>query len=168
MNNKTLITSAVGALALSLAIAQTTQKPAAPQTPKAAPQTQNRAQQPMAPMGFWAAQTVADFLGLTPPELGLLSQGTESLAALAKSLGKDAAKLEAALVEARNKSLDQAVADGVLTAEQATQLKASSAAFVKLWMTQDFDLPMGRGGRGGHGGMGDGPHGGGKGRGMGR
>lgn len=171
MNKKTLISSAIGALALSLAIAQTTQKPATPQAPsKTAPQAQNQAQQPMARMGFWAVQTVANFLGLTPPELALLSQGTDSLGALARSLGKDAARLEAILVEARNKSLDQAVTDGVLTAEQATQYRASSAAFIKLVMAQDFDLPMGRGGRGEMGmGHGDGPHGGmGKGRGPGR
>ena len=89
---------------------------------------------------------VVQFLGVTPPELILLSGGEKSLAQIAKDLGKDGAQLEATLLQARNLGIDQAVQAGRMTAEQAAGLKASSAAVVKVLVQQP--LKFGFGGQG--------------------
>ena len=91
----------------------------------------------------------AQFLGVTPPELGLLSNGTKTLAQIATDLGKTSAALEAALVTARNADIDQQVQAQRITAAQATTLKASSAAVVKAIVAQPVKFEMGRGGPGG-------------------
>lgn len=99
----------------------------------------------------------SQFLGLMPHELALLSNNTKTIAEVAKSLGKDTAKLEAALVDARNKAIDQAVTDKRITAEQATNSKAQSSTVAKAFLAQKLDpTKMGGpgGGRGGHGGPG--------------
>jgi len=107
--------------------------------------------------GFNLFSEAANVLGVTPRELRLLMGTDKTLAQVAKDLNVDQAKLESALVAARNKAIDQAVQAQRITAEQATQLKANSQAVVKALVQQkapqnDFDGP------GGHGtGMGRGP-----------
>lgn len=131
--NKTMKTLwVVFSLALAGAFAQ--------QTP--APQ---RMQAPKGLIGnlYWSA---AQFLGVTPAELAVLSGGSKTLAQLAADLGKTPAALEAALVTARNQAIDRAVQAGRLTAEQASTLKASSQAVAKAFVAQPVQLRMGRGG----------------------
>ena len=96
--------------------------------------------------GFNLYFQAAQFLGVTPPELMQLSNGTKTLAQIATELGKTSAALEAALVTARNAAIDQGVKDQRLTAEQATQLKASSAAVVKALVQQPVQFRGGPGG----------------------
>ncbi|MCX7782156.1 MAG: hypothetical protein N2318_00755, partial [Meiothermus sp.] len=99
--------------------------------------------------------SAAQFLGVTPAELALLSGGTKTLAQVATDLGKTPAALEAALVTARNQAIDQAVQAQRLTAQEATTLKASSQAVAKAFVAQPVQLRFGLGERGGW----DGPRG---------
>jgi hypothetical protein len=144
--NKTLKTLlAVSSLALAGAFAQ--QTPA----PQPAPA------QPMQRMMFRGLGvgnlylSAAQFLGVTPSELTVLSGGTKTLGQVATELGKTPAALEAALVTARNQAIDLAVQAGRLTAEQATTLKASSQAVAKAFVAQPVQLRMGPAGRDGRG-----------------
>ncbi|GIW33873.1 hypothetical protein [Meiothermus sp.] len=140
---KTLLV--VSSLALAGAFAQQTP---APQPAPAQPMQRMKA--PRGPMGnlyFSAAQ----FLGVTPAELAVLSGGTKTLAQLATELGKTPAALEAALVTARNQAIDQAVQTGRLTAQEANTLKASSQAVAKAFAAQPVQLRMGLAGRDGRG-----------------
>ncbi|MCX7600845.1 MAG: hypothetical protein N2Z75_02765 [Meiothermus sp.] len=148
--NKTVKTLlVVSSLALAGALAQ--QTPAPQQAPA----------QPMQRMMFRGLgvgnlyYSAAQFLGVTPAELALLSGGTKTLAQVATDLGKTPAALEAALVTARNQAIDQAVQAGRLTAQQATSLKASSQAVAKALVAQPVQLRLGRGERDGW----DGPRG---------
>ena len=92
--------------------------------------------------GAVMVMAVVQFLGVTPPELILLSGGEKSLAQIAKDLGKDAVQLEAVLVQARNQGIDQAVQAGRMTAEQAAGLKGSSAAAVKVLVQQPLKFGL--------------------------
>ncbi|WP_027882332.1 hypothetical protein [Meiothermus rufus] len=146
--NKTLKTLVVlSSLALVGAFAQQAPTPQAPaQTPQQRPMRMERGLG-VGNLYFAAAQ----FLGVTPGELALLSGGSKTLAQLATELGKTPAALEAALVTARNQAIDQAVQAQRLTTEQANTLKASSAAVAKALVNQPVALrmaPVGREGRG--------------------
>lgn len=138
--NKTLKTLLmVFSLALAGAFAQ--------QTPAPQPMQPRAMQRMLAPKGwignlYWSA---AQFLGVTPAELAVLSGGSKTLAQLAADLGKTPAALEAALVTARNQAIDRAVQAGRLTAEQASTLKASSQAVAKAFVAQPVQLRMGMG-----------------------
>ncbi len=145
--NKTLKTLlVVSSLALAGAFAQQTPAPQAPQM------TQPRAMK--APRGLVGNLylTAAQFLGVTPAELSVLSGGNKTLAQLATELGKTPAALEAALVTARNQAIDQAVQAQRLTAEQANTLKASSPAVARALAAQPVQLRLGPGSRDGWGG----------------
>ncbi len=132
----------------SLALAGAFAQPApAPQ----APQTQPRLMMaPRGPVGNLYL-TAAQFLGVTPGELALLSGGSKTLAQLATELGKTPAALEAALVTARNQAIDQAVQAQRLTTEQANTLKASSQAVARAFVAQPVQLRLGPGSRDGWG-----------------
>ncbi|MDX2005542.1 MAG: hypothetical protein SFU83_09725 [Meiothermus sp.] len=140
----------------------------APANPQQAPGNQNPQQRQLQQRGAGAGNlymAAAQFLGVTPPELGLLSNGTKTLAQIAADLGKTSAALEAALVTARNTGIDQQVQAQRITAAQATTLKASSAAVVKALVAQPVQMRFGpggdrdgRGGPGGEGGRGQGRH----------
>lgn len=143
--NKTLKTLlVVSSLAVAGAFAQQTP---APQPTPMQPRAMQRMAAPKGLIGnlYWSA---AQFLGVTPAELAVLSGGTKTLAQVATDLGKTPAALEAALVTARNQAIDQAVQVGRLTAEQANTLKASSQAVAKAFVAQPVQLRMGLGGRG--------------------
>jgi len=111
------------------------------------------AQQAPAPMRHIAPRgliinlyySAAQFLGVTPAELVVLSGGNKTLAQLATELGKAPADLEAALATARNQAIDRAVQAGRLTAEQANALKASSPAVAKAFLNQPVQLRLGDG-----------------------
>lgn len=145
-NLKTLLV--VSSLALAGAFAQQTP---APQAPAQAPQQRPMRMERGLGVGnlYFAA---AQFLGVTPPELGLLSSGTKTLGQIATDLGKTPAALEAALITARNQGIDQAVQAQRLTAQEATTLKASSAAVVKALVAQPVQMRFGPGSRDGWGG----------------
>jgi hypothetical protein len=94
-------------------------------------------------MGGGLIFKAAQFLGVMPRELLMLGGGEKSLAQIAKDLGADGAKLEAALVEERNKGIDAAVSRKMLTDEQAKTYKASSTAVVKALVNQPLRLGVG-------------------------
>ena len=73
---------------------------------------------------FEALAAAASYLGMTEAELREALQD-KSLAGIAKDKGKSVSGLVAALVAAQEKRIATAVADGRLTQEQASQLKAS-------------------------------------------
>ena len=151
--NKTLKTLlVVSSLAVAGAFAQQTPAPQAPaQTPQQRPMRMEQRGLGVGNLYFSAAQ----FLGVTPTELSVLSGGSKTLAQIATDLGKTPAALEAALVTARNQAIDQAVQAQRLTTEQANAFKASSQAVAKAFVAQPVQLRMGLGGRGGW----DGPRG---------
>ncbi|WP_233498353.1 hypothetical protein [Meiothermus sp. QL-1] len=126
--NKTVKTLlVVSSLALVGAFAQQTP---APQPAQPTPRT---AQVPRGILGN-LYYTAAQFLGVTPAELAVLSGGTKTLGQVATDLGKTPAALEAALVTARNQAIDQAVQAGRLTSEQANTLKATSQAVARAFV----------------------------------
>ncbi|PZA05817.1 MULTISPECIES: hypothetical protein [unclassified Meiothermus] len=138
MNKAAKILLLTSSLALSGALAQPNP---APQTPPAQP-AQRSMKAPWGHLGnlYLAA---AQFLGVTPGELALLSGGSKTLGQVASELGKTPAALEAALVTARNQAIDQAVQAGRLTAQEASNLKASSPAVAKALVAQPVQLRLG-------------------------
>ncbi|MFZ4515355.1 MAG: hypothetical protein ACOYN3_03515 [Acidimicrobiia bacterium] len=72
-------------------------------------------------------KVAADTLGMTEDELRTALQGGKTIAQVAQEKGKTADAVVTALVDAANKAIDQAVTDGKLTADQATQAKAKAA-----------------------------------------
>lgn len=145
--NKTMKTLlVVSSLAVAGAFAQQTPAP----QPAPAQPMQRMMKAPRGLIGnlyFSAAQ----FLGVTPAELVVLSGGNKTLAQLATELGKTPAALEAALVTARNQAIDQAVQAGRLSAQEASNLKASSPAVAKAFLSQPVQMRMGMAGRDGRG-----------------
>jgi uncharacterized protein YidB (DUF937 family) len=73
--------------------------------------------------GFGILDTAATYLGLSEDELRTALDG-KTLAQVAKDRGKSVSGLVAALVAAENKRIDEAVASGRLTKDQAADLKA--------------------------------------------
>ena len=73
---------------------------------------------------FEILATAASYLGMTEAELREELQD-KTLAEIAKEQGKTAGGLVQQLVAAQTKRIDEAVADGRLTDEQATELKAN-------------------------------------------
>lgn len=131
--NKTLKTLlVVSSLAVASAFAQ--QTPASPQPPRM--MSMELRTVGVGSLYFVAAQ----FLGVTPAELALLSGGTRTLAQVAADLGQTPAALEAALVTARNQRIDLAVQARRLTAEQATSFKAASPAVAKALLAQPVQM----------------------------
>jgi hypothetical protein len=115
-------------------------QPQQPQQPKPPQIGQNPAKRPAQDLGFDFYRSAAQALGLTLPELRLLGEG-KTLTDLAKTLGANLAKVEAALVQARNAAIDQAVKDKRLEASAGEQLKASSTAVAKALLVQTIKLP---------------------------
>jgi hypothetical protein len=64
-------------------------------------------------------KAIADFLGMTPQELGQELRSGKSLAQVAQAKGKSRDELKAFLVNQAKTRLDKAVADGKLTRERA-------------------------------------------------
>jgi hypothetical protein len=89
----------------------------------------------------------AEALGMTVEELQAARKAGKTMPDLLSQQGIDEATFQANLKTARDKAIDQAVSDGVITAEQAAALKADQ-----------------RGGMGGPGEIGPGGHPGGRGR----
>ncbi len=88
-------------------------------------------QQAMVGVLLEVLQTYSHTVGVTALEAMQLSGGEKTFAEVAQQLRTDGAKLEAALVEARNQAIDQSVADKTLTAEQAAVYKSRSTAVIK-------------------------------------
>lgn len=72
---------------------------------------------------FELLETAASYLGLSEAELRE-ALGAKTLAEIAEEQGKTAAGLVQQLVATQTKRIDEAVEDGSLTEEQATELKA--------------------------------------------
>jgi polyhydroxyalkanoate synthesis regulator phasin len=88
----------------------------------------------------------ASYLGLTEAELRTQLED-QTLAEVAKAKGKSVSGLVDAMVGAAEKAIDQAVADGKLTKEQADRMKAG----LEERMTDHVNGLLGNGGPGFHG-----------------
>jgi hypothetical protein len=73
-------------------------------------------------------EAFADALGVTAGELETRLEAGETLAAVAADLGISAEEFPALWLEARSAALEAAVADGVITAEQASWIEARMLA----------------------------------------
>ena len=77
---------------------------------------------PFGHRGFALLQAAASYLGLSEPELRE-ELGDKTLAEIAEEQGKTAAGLVQELVATQTRRIDEAVAEGRITDEQATELK---------------------------------------------
>ncbi|MGH9250191.1 MAG: hypothetical protein ACRD0W_11810 [Acidimicrobiales bacterium] len=103
-------------------------------------------------------EVAADTLGLTPEELrdALSADGT-TLADIAEEQDVETTTLVDALVAAADERIEQAVADGRLTQEQADELREAVPDRIAAAIDREFRGDRGRGpGRGGHPGDDDG------------
>jgi len=96
--------------------------------------------------------TMAEAFGLTTDELNGELKSGKTLAALAEEKGLDRADLVAELESAHQAGLAQAVADGVLTQEQADAMLSQMAGRYE-WMLDNLGAGAGYGMMGGRGGM---------------
>ena len=96
--------------------------------------------------------SVANSLGLTTDELNVELNSGKTLAALAEEKGLDQAALVTELEKAHKAGLAQAVADGVLTQEQADTMLSQMAGNYE-WMLENMSSGAGNGMMGGRGGM---------------
>lgn len=96
--------------------------------------------------------TMAEAFGLTTDELNAEFKSGKTLAALAEEKGLDRADLVAELESAHQAGLAQAVADGVLTQEQADAMLSQMAGRYE-WMLDNMGAGAGYGMMGGRGGM---------------
>jgi hypothetical protein len=92
------------------------------------------------PLHEYMVEAFAEALGLTPEELEARLSAGETLASIAAGEGVSAEEFPALWLQARQAALDAAVADGVLTADQAA------------WMLDRME--KGTRGQGGAAGMG--------------
>jgi polyhydroxyalkanoate synthesis regulator phasin len=84
-----------------------------------------------------AFAAAASYLGLTEAELRE-QLGDQTLAEIAKEKGKSVSGLVQAMVAAKEKAIDEAVADGTLTEEQAEQLKANLQDRIESFVNGEF------------------------------
>lgn len=96
--------------------------------------------------GFFAPDVAAKAIGITADQLRQELPG-KSLTDVAKAHNADPAKVAAALKDAEHTRIDQAVTNGRLTADQATQAKQRADAAVDQMMTRQFPTGMPRGPR---------------------
>lgn len=93
----------------------------------------------------------ASVLGMTEDELKTALEGGKSLADLAKEKNVDVRKLVDAQTEAIKAAIQEALASGKLTQEQADKQLANAATMAEK-IVNDTHVRKGPGGRGGHGG----------------
>jgi uncharacterized protein YidB (DUF937 family) len=105
--------------------------------------------------------TVAEALGLSEDDLRTALEGGQTLAEVAEEQGVDTQEVVDAIVTAQQERLDEAVADGDLTQEQADEIAANAEERVTALVNGEMPAFGGRGGPGGPGGHGgwDGPPG---------
>jgi hypothetical protein len=114
--------------------------------------------------GLHAVDDAADFLGMTARELVEALRDGATLAELAEEHGLGAQALIDHLVGLVEEHLDQAVADGRLTEDEAAERVAEATERITALVNGELDFPAFGQGFGPHGGgMGLGPHGGGMG-----
>ena len=102
--------------------------------------------------------TAAQAIGITPEQLRQELPG-KTLTDVAKAHNVDPAKVATALKSAASARTDQAVANGRLTAEQATQLKQRESQMIDELMTRQLPVPGQLGQPGGPGAQGQVPAG---------
>jgi polyhydroxyalkanoate synthesis regulator phasin len=93
---------------------------------------------------FVVVDTAASYLGMSQAELSIALE-TKSLADIAKEKGKSVAGLVQALVTAQEAQIDEAVKDGHLTKQQASELKAGLQARMQALVNGDLRRPDGWG-----------------------
>jgi len=155
---------AFGALGLGVAYAQnpTPNSPFTPGGMMGGAWSQQGGSNWMGAMHNWMASTdgmhtlvwdaLANTLGLTSDELYAELNSGKTLAALAEEKGLDRAALVAELESAHQTGVAQAVADGVLTQEQADAMLSQMAGRYE-WMLDNMGAGAGYGMMGGRGGM---------------
>ena len=89
---------------------------------------------------FEVLSTAASYLGLTEAELRDQLQD-KTLAEIAKSKGKSVSGLVQQLVATQTKRIDEAVADGRLTDDQATELKADLQKHMEALVSGELHRP---------------------------
>jgi ribosomal protein S20 len=85
-----------------------------------------------------AIKIVAETLGVTRDELRAALKGGQSITEYAQSLGKDPQTVKDALVNAANKAIDKAVANGRIDETQATEIKSKVTERVDTLMNRHF------------------------------
>jgi polyhydroxyalkanoate synthesis regulator phasin len=113
---------------------------------------------PHGPMGrgLEAVREAADFLGLTPEELGTALRDGQTLAEIAAAQGSSAEALIGHLTGLAEDHMDELVADGRITAEQKADMFEHMTERITALVNGEIERPlMGGPGRGhGRGGMG--------------
>lgn len=89
---------------------------------------------------FASLASAADYLGLTEAELREQLRD-KTLAEIARDEGKTVAGLVQALVSSAQKAIDEAVATGRLTEEQATELKTNLDDRIEAFVNGEFRNP---------------------------
>ncbi|MCZ7527192.1 MAG: hypothetical protein M5U14_12900 [Acidimicrobiia bacterium] len=110
--------------------------------------------------GGHVLSTAAEAIGIDVADLAEAVRGGQTIAEVAQANGVDPNAVVAALVAATEDRIDEAVADGKLTQEEADEKKA--ALTERMTDVVNGEVPLGRGGPRGHGGRGGpgrfGPH----------
>jgi hypothetical protein len=133
---RTIIITAAAALALSIAFAYGPRF----QNPTGAPTAAANGMGGMQAGAIFAGtlhDEAAALLGITPDELIAMHQSGKTLGDIAVELGQDAGTFKAALIDARNQAIDEAVANGELTEAQATFMKTSTEAAVTAQLQRE-------------------------------
>lgn len=89
-------------------------------------------------------ETLTETLGMTSDELTAELESGKTLAEIAKEKGVSTSDLTTALEAAHQESLDQAVADGILTQEQADSILTNMAGRYE-WMLDNMGAGRGAG-----------------------
>lgn len=87
---------------------------------------------------FGNLSAAADYLGLTTRQLMQRLSSGQSLAAVAKAQDKSVDGLKQAMIDAANRQLDQAVKNGLLTADEAKEEKAELKGRIDNLVNGDF------------------------------
>jgi hypothetical protein len=109
--------------------------------------------------GGFLSDVITELLGLTPEEFYTEREAGKSLSEIAREQGIDDEALIEAIVAGRLEAIEEAVADGMLTREQADWLVAKAQAMAPFMLSNPFG-PGGMHGRargmmrGGFGGWG--------------
>ncbi len=91
------------------------------------------------------SDAIAELLGLTPEEIHAQREEGKTLAEIANEQGITDEALIQAILDGRTEAIEQALADGLLTQEQADWLIAKAEAMAPFQITNPFAPGQGRG-----------------------
>lgn len=124
-----LVVAALAILATGVAVAQEPQPPVPGGWPGMGPGMMHgfAAGAEAGPMHEYMVKAMADVLGISVTDFEARREAGETFYQIALDLGISADKIPALMSEARSKALDAAVADKVITQEQAEWMKSRGA-----------------------------------------